>query len=60
MAAPNRRPVPTFAPIDRTVPIARPRLPTSAAIAPYLDRIDAALRKAGVQDGRAQPGELFF
>jgi dTDP-4-amino-4,6-dideoxygalactose transaminase len=42
MAAPNRRPVPTFAPIDRPVPIARPRLPTRAAIAPYLDRIDDA------------------
>src|SRR6202041_975237 len=40
MAAPDRRPAPQ--PIDRRIPIARPRLPTRAAIAPYLDRIDAA------------------
>ena len=40
MAAPNRRPA--LQPIDRRVPIARPRLPTRAAIAPYLDRIDDA------------------
>jgi dTDP-4-amino-4,6-dideoxygalactose transaminase len=42
MAAPSRKPVPAFAPFDRPVPIARPRLPTRAAIAPYLDRIDDA------------------
>ena len=38
MAPPHASP--TVAP--GRVPIARPRLPTRAAIAPYLDRIDAA------------------
>jgi len=42
MAATRRKPAPTFAPAPRPIPIARPRLPTRAAIAPYLDRIDDA------------------
>jgi dTDP-4-amino-4,6-dideoxygalactose transaminase len=35
-------PAPAPSPDTAPVPIARPRLPTRAAIAPYLDRIDAA------------------
>ena len=53
MAALNRRPAdPDATPPDprqsalAPVPIARPRLPTRAAIAPYLDRIDDARRYA--------------
>jgi dTDP-4-amino-4,6-dideoxygalactose transaminase len=42
MAALKRKPLPTPHPEPATVPIARPRLPTRAAIAPYLDRIDEA------------------
>jgi dTDP-4-amino-4,6-dideoxygalactose transaminase len=40
MAALNRKPAP--APIQPPIPIARPRLPSRAAISPYLDRIDDA------------------
>ena len=47
MAALNRKPaLPPEAPTPAGVPIARPRLPTRAAIAPYLDRIDEARRYA--------------
>jgi dTDP-4-amino-4,6-dideoxygalactose transaminase len=42
MAAPQRISAPDPAPLVRTIPIARPRLPTRAAIAPYLDRLDEA------------------
>lgn len=41
MAALQRKPAPFDLP-DERIPIARPRLPTRAAIAPYLDRIDEA------------------
>jgi dTDP-4-amino-4,6-dideoxygalactose transaminase len=41
MAALKRKPAAFEAPLA-AVPIARPRLPTRAAIAPYLDRIDEA------------------
>ena len=44
MAVLKRKPIldPMPAPADARVPIARPRLPTRAALAPYLDRIDEA------------------
>jgi dTDP-4-amino-4,6-dideoxygalactose transaminase len=44
VAALKRKPalVPAFAPAPERIPIARPRLPTRAALAPYLDRIDDA------------------
>jgi dTDP-4-amino-4,6-dideoxygalactose transaminase len=43
MAAPKRNSLPAPLPAPPAkVPIARPRLPTRAAIAPYLDRIDEA------------------
>src|SRR6185312_12152017 len=41
MAALKRKPRPLADPADERIPIARPRLPTREALAPYLDRIDA-------------------
>ncbi len=40
--AAHAAPLPALAPSQAPVPIARPRLPTRAAIVPYLDRIDEA------------------
>lgn len=42
MAALQRKFAPVVEPADERIAVARPRLPTRAAIAPYLDRIDQA------------------